>query len=177
MTAKTSRPAPAQEGAGADRAPLNLLTDLGRRQFSLATESMGALLRGSEAMRKIQQQTAHQASLHQEAAAQKLHEPCEPADLLAIQSDLLRLNLQGATQYWQQLTANALKTQVEMMGCASRLLDAESGNGIKPVLETWQAAMASPATQVPAAFKPVLETWQSVLTGSPNGSATRPTAH
>jgi hypothetical protein len=167
MTAKTSRPAPAQEGAGADRAPLNLLTDLGRRQFSLATESMGALLRGSEAMRKIQQQTA----------AQKLHEPCEPADLLAIQSDLLRLNLQGATQYWQQLTANALKTQVEMMGCASRLLDAESGNGIKPVLETWQAAMASPATQVPAAFKPVLETWQSVLTGSPNGSATRPTAH
>lgn len=174
MNAKTSHSAPAREFPGADQAPLNLLADLGRQQLALATESACALFRGSEAMRKIQQQAAHQASLHHEAAAQKLREPCEPADLLAIQSDLLRQDLREATQYWQQLAASALKTQVEMMGHASHLFDAGSGTGLKPVLDILQTALVSPATQVPAVLKPVFDTWQAVLAGSPNGQANRP---
>lgn len=44
MSAKTSRPAPAREAAGAD---------LGHQQLALATESACAMLHGSQAMRKI----------------------------------------------------------------------------------------------------------------------------
>ncbi len=199
MSAKSSRPAPAREAASTDLAPQNLLAELSRQQLALATESACALFRGSEAMRKIQQQTAHQASLQHEAAAQKLRGKCEPADLLAIQSDLLRFDLQEATRYWQQLAAAALQTQVEMMGCASHLFDAGSQKGLKPVLETvqtalvspasqipaafkpvletWQAALAAPATQMPAAFKPVLDTWQAVLAGSLNSPGNQRAAH
>ncbi len=173
MSAKNSRPAPAREAAGADLVPLNLLVELGRQQLALATESACALFRGSEAMRKIQQQAAHQASAQYDAAAQKLRGTCQPADLLAIQSDLLRFDQQEATQYWQQLTAAALQTQVEMMGCASHLFDAGSQNGLKPALETWQKALLSPAVQVPAVLQPVLDTWQAVL-ASPGK---QPTAH
>ena len=108
----------------------------------MATQSAGALFRGSEAMRKIQLHAAHQASVRHEAAAHKVREGCEPTDLLAIQSDLLRFDLQEATEYWQQLAAVALQTQVEMMGCASHLIDAGGGQGFKPALDAWQAAVS-----------------------------------
>ncbi len=135
MSATTSRPAPARDTTSADLAPRNLLADFGRQQLALATESACAILRGSEAVRKIQQQAAQQASVRHEAAAQQLRGPCEPADLLAIQSELLRFNLQAAVLYWQQLGAAALKTQVEMMRCASRRLATGSEGEPKPALE------------------------------------------
>jgi len=53
MSAKTSRPAPARDAAGADLAPWNLLADLGRQQLALASETACTLFRGSQAMRKI----------------------------------------------------------------------------------------------------------------------------
>lgn len=155
MSTKASRQASPHEAGSAGSAPWNLLADLGRQQFALATENASALFRGSEAVRKIQQEAAHEALLRHEAVAQKLRAGCEPGDLLALQSDLLRFDLQGATQYWQQLAAAAFQTQVEMMGCASRVLGTESGSG----------------------FKPALEAWQSVFAGSHNGSASHPTSH
>lgn len=59
-------------------------------------------------------------------------------------------------------------------GLRSHVFDAGSRTGLKPVLDTLQAALASPAAQVPAVFKPVLDTWQAVLAGSSNGQASRP---
>ncbi len=141
MSSKTSPPASNHEAVAVNLAPMNLMVDLGRQQLALATESACALFRGSEAMRKIQHQAAHQACAHHEAAAQRLRETCEPADLLAVPSDLLRLNLQEAAEYWQALMANALKTQFEMMGCANRIFNTKAENGFKPALEAWQAAM------------------------------------
>lgn len=129
-TKKTVRPASPPEATttAADvLAPWNLLGDLGRQQFALATESACAMFRGSEAMRKVQQEAAHHSSEHHEAAAQKLRGPCAPAELLAIQSDLLRFDMQEAAQYWQQMADAALKAQLEMMGCASQMFSAGSG--------------------------------------------------
>lgn len=122
MSAKTSRVATSLKTDGNGPAPLNFLTNLGRQQLAAATDAASAMFRGSEAMRAIQQQAAHEASLRHQAAAQKLHRGCAPADLLAIQSDLLRFDLQGATQYWQQITTAALQSQIEMMASASQLL-------------------------------------------------------
>lgn len=145
MSAKTSRNAaprkPKDTGNGA--IPGNFLADLGRQQLAATTDAACAMFRGSEAMRAIQQQVAHEASLRHQAAAQKLHGSCAPADLLAIQSDLLRFDLQGATQYWQQLATAALQSQIEMMASASHLLTDEQNGGWKSALENFQAVMAS----------------------------------
>jgi hypothetical protein len=122
MSAKVSRAASSLKTAGNSAVPQNFLADLGRQQLVAATDAACAMFRGSEAMRAIQQQAAHEASLRHQAAAQKLHSGCAPADLLAIQSDLLRFDMQGATQNWQQITTAALQSQIEMMASASHLL-------------------------------------------------------
>lgn len=146
MSSRTTRAAPARPAQAADFAPWNLMTELGRQQLAVATSGASALFRGCEAMRRIQQHAAHQASTRHEAAAQKLQEPCGAADLLAVQSELLRFDIQGAGQYWQQLASAALRMQVEMMASASHLADGPSGEAFKPALEAWQAAITgSPA--------------------------------
>ena len=78
-------------------------------------------------MRRIQQQAAHAASARHEAVAAKLHGNCTPADLHgdagrpAAQADLAKRQ-----PYWQDLAGTALEMQIEMMGCASHLLDSEA---------------------------------------------------
>lgn len=161
MSAKTSRPASSRETAGHGMALPDFLADLGRQQLAIATDAACAMFRGSEAVRRIQQQAAQQASLRHEAAAQKLHGTCEPADLFAIQSDLLRFDLQEATHYWQQLAAAALQSQIEMMASASHLLDGQRGGGLKPVLDAIQAA---------------IPTANGFFAGKPDNAAERPRA-
>lgn len=142
MSSKTSRGAVPTKNAAKDTAPQNLLADLGRQQLAAATDAACAMFRGSEAMRAVQQQAAHEASLRHQAAAKKLHESCAADELLAIQSDLLRFDLQGATRYWQQITTVALQSQIEMMASASHLLAGEQSKGWKSAMENFQAALA-----------------------------------
>ena len=132
MSARTSRAAPAREPAVSD-----FLTDLSRQQLSVATDASCAMLRGFEAMRKIQQQAAHNASARHKAAAHRLHGTCQPADLMAIQAGLLRDDFESATQYWQQLAATVLEMQTEMMGCTSHLLDSETALETVSALEAF----------------------------------------
>jgi hypothetical protein len=141
MRAKSNLPVPS--GESTDATPTAFLADLGRQQLAVAADAACALLRGSEAMRSIQQQAAHEASLRHQAAAQKLHGSCGPSELVAIQSDLLRFDLQGATEYWQQITAAALKSQIEIMASATHLLDSEKGGALKSAMESFQAAITS----------------------------------
>ncbi|MGH8831055.1 MAG: phasin family protein [Polaromonas sp.] len=143
MNATTSRPASTQKARDINLNPWNLLADLGRQQLTVANECASALFRGNEAMGKIQQDAAHQASEHLATAVKKLQGPCQAADLLAIQSELLRVNLQGVGQYWQQLAAAAQQTQIEMMTSASHMLDGDgdADGGVKSALEVFQAAI------------------------------------
>ena len=100
--------------------------DLGRQQAVVATESACAIFRGFEAMRKIQEEAAHQAAQRHAEAAEKLRGNCQPADLMAVQSELLRFDLDAADRYWQQLAAAALEMQTEIMGSAFHLIDSEA---------------------------------------------------
>lgn len=143
MTTKTTPTASSRGGKTADLAPWNLLADFGRLQFALAADSASAMFRGAEAIRKVQQQAAHQAAVHHESAAQRLRDPHGPAELLAIESDLLRFDMQEAAHYWQQIATAMMKTQLEMMGCASHLLAAGAGDSFKPAIEAWQNSLAS----------------------------------
>lgn len=113
--------APAHPGATA----LDLLADYGREQAAMCIDASGAMLRGFEAMRTIQQQAAQQSAARHEAAARKLRDTSAPADLMAIPFELLQGDLQSANRYWQDLAAAALETQTEIMGCACHLVDAQ----------------------------------------------------
>lgn len=124
----------------------HLLTELGRQQLAAATLSTSALCRGSEALRKVQQEVAHEASLRHAQAAKKLSAPCQPTDMVELQTELMRSNLQSATQYWQRLLEVALQTQREMMEGMSSLMDGKSDGGMKSVLEAFQSVVPPMAT-------------------------------
>jgi hypothetical protein len=142
MTDQTTRTTPATAASGTDQNAWNMLADLARQQLAVTTENTGAIFRGSEAMRKIQLNAAHEASVHHAEAAQKMRAAaCQPADLLAIQSELLRSDMQGAGQYWQQLASAALQTQIDMMTSVGRIFDDEAGAGVKSALGVFQAAI------------------------------------
>lgn len=126
-TAAASASAPAPQ-------PWNMFAEFGRQQVDVATEGAGVLLRGFEAMRKIQEQAAHQAGVRHRAAAEKLRKGCAPAEILGIQSELLRFDVEAASRYWQQLGAAALEMQTQLLGCTAHLADSET------VLEAASAA-------------------------------------
>ncbi|MDB5869689.1 MAG: hypothetical protein JWP96_2021 [Polaromonas sp.] len=147
MKAKTSSASTAQQVSDNAFIPWNLMSDFGRQQLALVTETASTMYRGNESLRKIQQDASHQASVCCAEAAEKLSGPCQPAEILSIQTELMRNNMQGASQYWQQFTAVALQTQREMMSSMTHMLDNEKGGGgIKSALEAFQASIPPMAT-------------------------------
>jgi len=138
MTAKTSRTTANETTASASLAPLGLLADLPRQQLALMTQSASALMRASESVRKVQQQAAHRASAQHQEVAERLRGPCDFNELMAIQTELLRFNLQEATQYWQQIATAALKAQADLVGTAGQALG--DGSGAEPTLDSLQKA-------------------------------------
>ena len=126
MTATARKSAAARGAAPTQLTPLGILADLGRPQMCVAAEASGAMLRGLETMRRIQQEAAHDASVRHDAVAGKLHNARAPMDLMAMQAELLQADWQSANRYWQDLAGTAIEMQVEMMGCASHLVDSET---------------------------------------------------
>ena len=135
MTSKNSRASADAETSAALPTP-NVLADLPRQQMALLAQSASALLRASEAMRKVQQQAAQRATAQHEQAAQRLRAPCDFNELLAIHGELLRFNWQEATQYWQQMAGAALKVQADLVGSTGQALD----SGGEPTLDALQKA-------------------------------------
>jgi hypothetical protein len=121
--------------------PMDYLADLPRKQLALMTQSASALFRGSEAMRKIQQQAAHRAAAHQDEVTERLRAPCDFSELLAIQGELLRFNLQEAAQYWQQLTDAALKVQADVVSRVAE--DAQAEPTLDSLQRAFQASLAA----------------------------------
>jgi hypothetical protein len=126
---------------GSEPAAQSELPDVSRQQLAMLTEISCALFRCSEAMRKIQQQAAHHASLRHEAAMKKLRAHCTTADLLDIQSELLHFDMERASQYWQQLAAVAMQTPVEIMTSVSHLRDSPVATSLSSTLNAFQAAL------------------------------------
>ncbi len=90
--------------------------ELPRQHLAATLHSTCAVLRGFEAIREIQLKAAHQALANHEAFANKLTSRHEPADLLALQAEMLRVDLMDATAYWQQLGAATLHMQRQVIG-------------------------------------------------------------
>src|SRR4051794_30556769 len=137
MTARTSRAGAGETTNSTSLAPLGFLADLPRQQMALITQSASALLRASESVRKVQQQAAHRASAQHQEVAERLRAPCDFGELMAIQTDLLRFNVQEAAQYWQQIATAAFKAQADLVGTAGQALEA---GGEEPTLDSLQRA-------------------------------------
>ena len=150
LNEKTSRATSAANRSAGDfgqnRNVLSFLADISRQQLAVATESSSTLFRGSENMRKIQQETAHHASVRYSEAAEKLSGPGQLSELLPIQAELLREDMQSAGQYWQQLASAAMQTQREMMACMTRMLDGEKSGAVKSALDVFQSSIPALAT-------------------------------
>jgi len=117
--------------------PLTALADWPRRQLALMTFSTTALLRGSQELRRIQQESAERATQHHEEVAERLREPCDYSDLIALQAELARFNLQEAAHYWNQLANAAFKWQADIVSSAG---EAMIEGASEPTLESLQRA-------------------------------------
>jgi hypothetical protein len=146
MPTKSSRHAAASASA-ADvpanlLAPLNMLSDVTRQQLTMMTEAACAVLGSSEALGKIQQQAAHQASVRHNAAAETLRGEVEPMEVLSIQTDLVRQDMQEAAQYWAQLASAVMRTQLDMMGRVQHMLNSSSQGGLGSAMDAWRSAVS-----------------------------------
>jgi hypothetical protein len=121
---KSSLPAP--RAAEKPFNPWSVVTDYGQQQMAVATESAGAMARGFEAMRKIQEQAGNRVAMNHSAAREKMKHAREPAQLVAAQSELLGLDAESTARYWQELGAAALEMQTQMLSCCSHLVDSEA---------------------------------------------------
>lgn len=99
--------------------------DIGRQQLAVATEGACAFFGGLQSMRRIQEQAAREVTEHQALFTQQLRKPCSPIEVMALQGELLRFQLDAATRYWQQLAGAAMETGTEMMACGAHMVDAE----------------------------------------------------
>lgn len=106
--------------------PWGLAADLGRQQMQVTTESAGAMARGFEAIRKVQEQAGQRAMARHAAALGKLQQAKDPLQFLAAQSEMFGLDAREAALYWQELAGAALEMQTEMLGCCTHLVDSES---------------------------------------------------
>jgi hypothetical protein len=104
-----------------------LMSEFGRDQLAAVTEASGAMFRGLEAMRAIQQRTAGETSARHQAAASAMRAATAPAELFTIQLALWQADIDAASRHWQALAGTALETQTELLACAgSRVFDTES---------------------------------------------------
>lgn len=92
----------------------------------LPTESADVMLRGFEAIGKINERAIQSALARYAAAAAKLNVQRQPMDLLALPADLMRSEIEGATRYWQELGGATMEMQAELLGCSSHLVDSDA---------------------------------------------------
>ena len=121
MTARNTRPA-ARHAAAAKPT----LTETERQQMAVTAESADAMRRGFEAMRQINDRALQAALSRLTEAAEKFTTPHEPMELLTVSTELMRLQLEGAASYWQELGGAALEMQAQLLGCSSHLVESDA---------------------------------------------------
>jgi hypothetical protein len=103
--------------------------DWGGQQMVVAAEEAQILISGWNTMRQIQEQAVREGIGRHAAAAQRLRGMQRGEDLLALQAELLRQDMEGAARYLQQLTETALEMSAELFGCANHLINTEDAFG------------------------------------------------
>jgi hypothetical protein len=147
--ARPRTPASALSSAGVP----DLFADFGREQLAVALETSGAVLRGFEAARAIQQRAAADAAARHRHAAHDLRASGTTGDALSIPFALWQADIAAATQLWQALFGAALEAQTEALACAcAHVFDSESGveaAALVDAVDRWPVAPASRSSRKP----------------------------
>jgi hypothetical protein len=111
--ARTSTPA---------AAPLPLMASAESSGFALAQEQMQSLmaladlvLKRAEEMRRCQLETAQLARRRHDRARADVASAANPTELLHVQAELLRDDLESAGQYWQRMATICTAAQAETL--------------------------------------------------------------
>lgn len=125
MQTRKNAPATAQKAAYNPLALWSSVLDLPRQQSAAATHAACAMFGGLEAMRKIQEKTTQDLLKHHTDAAQRLQQQCAPLDVLSVQMDLARFDVEAAAAWWQQLATATMQTQARVAACGAELVDSD----------------------------------------------------
>jgi hypothetical protein len=79
------------------------------------------------------------------AVAETLRGEVEPMEILNIQTDLVRQDMQEAAQYWAQLASAVMRTQLDMMGRMTHMLNSTSQGGLGNAMDAWRSAVSASA--------------------------------
>jgi phasin family protein len=113
------------------------------------------VFKGAEEIRRCQMQAAHDARLQHEKAQTQVSKAVTPAELLNLQAELLRFDMESAGKYWQQLAAICAATQADAMNLITRSAATVGGDVAKlvalplPQVAPMQASPAPRAGEVP----------------------------
>jgi hypothetical protein len=151
----------------ARKAAASETVDAARQQAVVASEAAETLRRGFEAMRKIQEQAMRDTLERHALAARKLRAGSTPADLIGVQGELLRADMEAVVRYMQDLSAASLEMEAELLGCTTHLVDTDSvleGFAMlkslplaAPVIETFFQGAVPPADQGGKGYQPRAE--------------------
>lgn len=144
MSAKKTSAVPVRAAVTDQKAfnPWNLAADFGKQQMAVATESAGAIFRGFDAVRKVQQEAGERAMTRRSALLEKMKAANEPMHLLALQTQLMAVDAENTSQYWQDLSAAAMEMQSELLGCCNHLVDSEAVLQATAAMDHLPSAMA-----------------------------------
>jgi hypothetical protein len=130
--------------------------DFARQQLASGAEAAAVLYRAAEAVQQINLQLVQRAALRQQQLAEKLRTITNPAEVMSLETSLLSVGMQEATQYLQELAAATMAMQSELMRGAG-------SNG---------KADTQPETGIPVSpIAPVWQAWQTMFTTPLNGAA------
>jgi len=120
--------------------PTPWMADLGQEQYAIGMEAACTWFRTLETLCQTRQQAAHQALGAYEEAAKKLRASGNPATLLQTHADLLGFYLESPLQYWEQITATGMQTQIEMLARFNHLFVGNTKKQVEKAFVALQAA-------------------------------------
>lgn len=146
MASKTSRPVPGNARSAAPASASSLPADgagfsLARQQLQTLMSLGDLMFKGAEELRRFQMQAAHDARQRHERAQAEVASAGNPNELLKVQSELVRYDVEAGSRYWQQLASIMAATQAEAVNVLTRGA-ASLGGG---VLGTHLAGAMAPA--------------------------------
>jgi hypothetical protein len=151
------------------------ITSQAQNQLAEVAEATAVIYSATESIQQINQQLTQRAALRHKQIADRLRQASNPAELLAIQSEMITSGLQEAAQYWQDLAAAALKVQTEMMERnAAPQPGGSSAQAGNTALEAWQKMFTAPLNASSAsgsAGNPMFDAWQKMFTTTLNASS------
>lgn len=141
MTVKTFRPSLLTTRPDSGSPVANYVADLRQEQYAIVVEAACTWFRSMETLCQTRQQAAHQALNACEGAAKKLRTASAPANLVDIHADLMNFCLESPINYWQQLAATGLQTQIEMMARFNHFFVGNTEKRMEKAFDNFQATL------------------------------------